>query len=203
MFFGYFKNSFCLVIGGHGFIGSHLVRKLIHLGADVTVAYHKNANIIDGLNYSATQINLSDQSSIKLDRLKYDYIFNLGGYIEHSKLSKQGRSVINVHYDGLLNLLSVLDNSNLKGFVQVGSSDEYGDQPSPQNEDMRESPISPYSCAKSASTHLVQMLAKTENFPGTVLRFFLVYGPGQSASRFLPKIISYQRCDSLCLMKLG
>ena len=55
---------------------------------------------------------------------------------------------------------------------------------------MRESPISPYSAAKVSATHLIQMLSNTEGFPGVVLRFFLVYGPGQNAQRFIPQIIN-------------
>ena len=73
--------------------------------------------------------------------------------------------------------------------MQIGSSDEYGNAPSPQNETMRENPISPYSHAKVAASHFIQMLYRTEGFPGVVLRFFLVYGPGQDDKRFLPQII--------------
>ena len=54
---------------------------------------------------------------------------------------------------------------------------------------MREKPISPYSLAKVASTHFLQMLSRTENFPAVTLRLFLTYGPGQDYGRFLPKII--------------
>ena len=54
---------------------------------------------------------------------------------------------------------------------------------------MREMPISPYSFAKTAGTHFIQTIARTENFPGVVLRLFLVYGPGQDKKRFLPQVI--------------
>ena len=43
--------------------------------------------------------------------------------------------------------------------------------------------------AKTAASHFIQMLSKTEGFPCVVLRFFLVYGPGQNDKRFLPQII--------------
>jgi nucleoside-diphosphate-sugar epimerase len=98
--------------------------------------------------------------------------------------------VIDTHVGGLLNLLEVLGASELKGFVQIGSSDEYGGAPAPQSEDQREAPISPYSAAKAANTHLIQALARTEAFPGVVVRYFLVYGPGQDHRRFLPQIIA-------------
>ena len=78
----------------------------------------------------------------------------------------------------------------IKRFVQIGSSDEYGNNISPQSEDMREDPITPYSYAKTALTHFLQMLHKTENFPCVILRLFLVYGPRQKLDRFIPQVIT-------------
>ena len=71
-----------------------------------------------------------------------------------------------------MNLIDCLDKERLKGFVQIGSSDEYGNALSPQRETMREMPISPYSFAKAAASHFIQMLSHTEGSPGVVLRFF-------------------------------
>ena len=79
--------------------------------------------------------------------------------------------------------------TSLKRFVQIGSSDEYGNLSAPQTEDMRESPISSYSLGKLASTNLLQMLHITEGIPVVILRLFLVYGPEQDFDRFIPQII--------------
>ena len=70
-----------------------------------------------------------------------------------------------------------------------GSSDEYGNINSPQNETMREEPISPYSFSKLACTKLLRMLYVSEKLPVVILRLFLVYGEGQGFNRFLPQII--------------
>lgn len=94
-------------------------------------------------------------------------------------------TMIDTHYAGILNLMDQVYWSGLKRFVQVGSSDEYGIGPAPQNEQLRESPISPYSAAKAGMTHLIQTLSRTERFPGVVVRLFLVYGHGQNQQRFL------------------
>ena len=74
-------------------------------------------------------------------------------------------------------------------FINIGSSDEYGDAKAPQSESTRERPISPYSAAKVATAHFLQMLHKTDGFPGVSLRLFLCYGPGQDPKRFLPYLI--------------
>jgi len=103
--------------------------------------------------------------------------------------SNGGSKVYDAHFTGVRNLIDCLDRSHLKGFVQVGSSDEYGNNPAPQSENQREAPISTYSSAKVASTYFLQTLYKTEKFPTVILRPFLVYGPGQGKERFIPQII--------------
>ena len=95
-----------------------------------------------------------------------------------------------MHFTGVINLIELLNQDTLKSFINIGSSDEYGDVNAPQSEIQRESPISPYSLGKVSATHFLQMLFRTEKFPVTILRLFLTYGPGQSSNRFIPQIIS-------------
>jgi len=114
---------------------------------------------------------------------------NLGGYINHQLFQDGGRALIKTHFNSLQDLVEFIPRQRLKRFVQIGSSDEYGNASAPQHEDQREQAISPYSLAKTASTHFLQMLYRTEKFPAVTLRLFLTYGPGQDSSRFLPQII--------------
>ena len=134
--------------------------------------------------------DMTDSSLVKkyLDK-DFDYVVNLGGYINHKLFKDGGRNLIDKHFITIQNLVEVLPRNKLKRFVQIGSSDEYGNVPAPQFEELREQPISPYSLAKTASTHFLQMLYRTENFPAVTLRLFLTYGPGQDSGRFLPQII--------------
>ena len=183
-----------LVLGGTGFIGRHLVKRCLKEAASVTclglTGISNEKKFIQ--NVEILQADVADKKQLQstLRDKTYDYVFNLGGYIDHIQYFKGGgRRVIENHFVGLLNIIDCIDIKNLKGFVQIGSSDEYGNAPSPQNETMREKPISPYSLAKVAASHFIQMLYRTEGFPGVVLRFFLVYGPGQDDKRFLPQIV--------------
>jgi len=181
-----------LVIGGTGFIGSHLLRGAIRKGWDSSsLSLHAPSNdrYVEGVEYF--QCSLSD--IVKLDSIVscgFDYVVNLGGYIDHKKYNDGGRELIDSHFTGLLNLVQALPKDGLKCFVQVGSSDEYGDAASPQHEKLRERPISPYSLGKVASTHFLQMLHRTDMFPAVIVRLFLTYGPGQNTNRFLPQIIT-------------
>lgn len=181
-----------LIIGGTGFIGLHLIKrcmKATHFVTCLSLTGGDNKNLVKGIEYLKADVTDKTQLQTVLHNKDFDYVFNLGGYIDHTHYFKGGRKVIENHFTGLLNILDCIDIKNLKGFVQIGSSDEYGNALSPQRETMRENSISPYSQAKVASTHLIQMLHRTEGFPGVVIRFFLVYGPGQDNKRFLPQII--------------
>ncbi|GAB6038071.1 NAD(P)-dependent oxidoreductase [Fundidesulfovibrio butyratiphilus] len=179
-----FSGSRALVAGGGGFIGKALTARLRALGARTDVL---------GLRPGPDRLalDLRDRQALArgLEGRDYNYVFNLGGYINHAPMAKGGLDVLDTHLGGAVNLIAALSGHPLKGFVQVGSSDEYGQSPAPQREDMREAPFSPYSAAKTAVSHLVQALARTEGFPGSVVRYFLVYGPGQDSARFLPQII--------------
>lgn len=180
------------MVGGGGFIGTALSKKLNSLGAHVISLVCSGTKKREFLpNVTTIAVDIREHTSLMkaLANYSFNYVFNLGGYIDHSPYLKGGRSVIDAHYTGMLNLLDYVFAPSLKKFVQIGSSDEYGNGRFPQSEKLREAPISPYSAAKVGATHLIQALSKTEDFPGVVARLFLVYGPGQDDRRFLPQII--------------
>jgi len=185
------NNTHLLVVGGTGFIGHHLLRAALQEGCRVTsVSLNKPDTERFVKNVRYLHFDLADRVLVKNNLSEnFDYIVNLGGYINHKLFLDGGRDLIDTHFNGLQNLVDILPRSRLKRFVQVGSSDEYGNAPAPQHEDLRETPISPYSLAKVASTHFMQMLHRTEKYPAVTLRLFLTYGPGQNAARFLPQII--------------
>lgn len=180
-----------LVVGG-GFIGMHIVDSAIARGWLVTIIKFTNSEtLVSNPKVNVIRIDISILAELKekLLDVKYDYIVNCGGYIDHTLFFLGGRKVIESHFVGVMNLVSVLDRSTLKSFVNLGSSDEYGNIPAPQMEDNFEIPISPYSFGKLASSRFLQMLFLTERFPATTLRPFLIYGPRQDQKRFLPQVI--------------
>ena len=183
-----------LVIGGTGFIGKHILRQGLKKDFQITCISKSQVSAdlvleLRGVNF--IRADIADISQLNQIRgISYDYVVNLGGYINHDIYSECGRNIIDAHLNGILNLLDILNIKTIKRFIQIGSSDEYGDAPSPQAEEYRESPISPYAYSKTAATHFLQMLARTENFPAIILRLFLVYGPGQDIKRFIPQVIS-------------
>ena len=181
-----------LIIGGTGFIGKHLTCAAVKSGFQTIVLSLNEPNrenkVKGALYLQADLTNFNDLSN-RLSNIDIKFVINLSGYIDHCSFSAGGDSVIDSHFTGVKNIVKVLDWGKLKRFIQIGSSDEYGNLQAPQNETMRESPISPYSFGKVASTQLLQMLNRTEGFPAVILRLFLVYGPSQDHKRFLPQVI--------------
>jgi len=179
-----------LVVGGGGFIGHHLCAAAAAAGYAVT-SLQLRPGSAPPAGARALYADISDRAALAavLNAEKFEAVVNCGGYIDHRPFRSGGRALIGSHFDGVQNLVELLDRDMLRAFVQIGSSDEYGGAPAPQIETMREAPISPYSLGKAATAHFLQMLWRTEQFPALTLRLFLTYGPGQNDARFLPQII--------------
>lgn len=184
-----------LIVGGTGFIGYALSKKCITLGLNVfslSSRKVKPSRKLDKISYLYCDISQKKKLFNILNNKKFDYVFNLGGYVDHSKNLKTYKS----HYVGCRNLVEILKKqSSLKRFIQMGSSLEYGNKKSPQNENMKLDPNnlkSIYSKSKLLATNFLLKKYKDEKFPVTVFRLYLTYGPGQDTNRLIPIVI--QNC---------
>ena len=115
----------------------------------------------------------------------FNFVVNLGGYVDHSDRKKTFKS----HFLGVKNLASIFLNKSIQSFVQIGSGGEYGKSKSPHKEIHKGKPISVYYKAKLlATTHLLK-LNKTKKFPVSIIRLYQAYGPRHDFNRFIPIII--------------
>ena len=100
-----------LILGGNGFIGIHLIRKLKNIGFEcfsLSLKKVDEKNKEDRINYlNADLSNFSELTKV-IGQNKFDYIVNLSGYVDHRNFSDGGIHVLNTHFGGLLNLLRII-----------------------------------------------------------------------------------------------
>ncbi len=175
-----------LITGGTGFIGYHLAKKCLKLSWTVTSLSSKKPKRFRKLkNVKYLICDISNQKSLKKKiNLDYDYIVNLAGYVDHSHKYKTMKS----HYNGCKNISSLFVKSKIEKFIQIGSSIEYGRISSPQKENNynKQKTYSTYGTSKLLSTKFLLKLKKKFNFPVSILRLYLVYGPNQDENRVIP-----------------
>ncbi len=169
-----------LVTGGAGFIGSHLVDKLIEQGYQVKVLDNLSAGSKSNVNPKADffQLDICDFENIKPIFEGVDFVFHLAA-IPRVPLSIEdpiGTSKVNIM--GTLNVFKASADAGVKKVVFASSSSVYGDQPvSPLREDLLPDPISPYGLQKWTGEKLAKIFTEVYNLPVVCLRYFNVYGP--------------------------
>ena len=189
------ENKHVLVTGATGFIGSHLVKRLVKEGAHVSVLLLPEclpgpiADLLEHIKIIKADIAdlVSLQTALALE--KPDIVFHLAACVDVRRDWNCVSLMIENNLVGTANLLHVLKDRQIDLMINIGSSEEYGDASSPQSEENRELPVSPYSFSKVAAVYLCQMAARVFNFPVVTARLFPVYGPGQNTGMFIPSAI--------------
>ncbi len=177
-----------LIVGGTGFLGKCLQKKCLSKNFEVTILSSSKKKVKKKNGQIFCDISKKKELSKKLNNKTFDFVVNLAGYIDHSKKIKTFKT----HYIGCKNLADHFKNKKLEKFIQIGSSVEYGKIKAPQTEDKKigfSYLKSYYGKAKFKSTQYLLKLNSQKFFPCTILRFFLVYGPGQSEKRLIPFVV--------------
>jgi UDP-glucose 4-epimerase len=178
-----------LVTGGGGFIGSNLVRALIERGDEVRVLDNfstGNRANLEGLDVEVVEGELRSYERVHNAVRGTEIVFHLGalGSVPRSVQDPLTSSAVNV--EGTLNVLLAARDEGVRRVVYSSSSSVYGPRRElPVTEDMPPDPISPYGVAKlAAERYCVSFSRVYESFESVVVRYFNVFGPGQS--RFSP-----------------
>ena len=149
------KLNRLLILGGSGFIGKAVVKEALLKNYKITIiSFKKKKFQFNKVKY--IYIDLKNYNGLykKLNKKEFDYIINLSGNINHNKFENRGYEIIEDHFNGLVNVLSVINLKKIKKIIQIGTSDEYGNNKSPQKESTAFTPNSPYGIAKLYS-HLL------------------------------------------------
>ncbi len=180
-----------LIVGGTGFIGFHLAKECLKKNFQVTSLSFRKPKLsryLKRVNYLHCDISNKEKLHKKIKK-KFDFVVNLGGYVNH----KERKKTFDSHYKGCKNLADFFVNRKILSFIQIGSSVEYGSSRSPQSENsifpLRKLK-STYGIAKLTATNYLLDLFIKKNFPATILRLYLVYGPNQEPNRLISNTIN-------------
>ena len=180
-----------LIVGGTGFLGYHLAKKCLLKKWDVTsisTNIPKKVRFLPKVKYLILDIT-KKKLILKKIKSNYDFVVNFGGYVNHNEKLRTYKS----HYIGCKNLADVFKVRKIKLFIQIGSSVEYGNVKSPQKENSYTDVNklkSTYGKAKLMATNYLLKLNKKNNFPCTILRLYLIYGPCQDTNRLIPHTLN-------------
>lgn len=190
-----------LVTGAGGFIGSHLVERLVRDGASVRalVRYTSRGDrgalewVEPGVLADVEVVTgeLRDVESVDRAVAGSDVVLHLGAQITIPYSYVNPRDYTEVNVLGTLNVCQAALRHGVTRVVQTSTSEVYGTaQTVPITEAHPLEPQSPYAASKVAADKLVDSFQRSFDLPAVVLRPFNTYGPRQSARAVIPTIIS-------------
>lgn len=178
-----------LVTGGAGFIGSHLVDRLLDDGHQVTVlddfSNGKMANLgaANRVDITVAEADVSDYAAIEPHFAGIDWVFHLAAKAAIVPSIQEPMVYHKANVDGTVAVLEAARTHGVKRFVYAASSSCYGlAEELPTPEDAPISPMYPYALTKYVGESYVQHWSNVYKLPCVSLRFFNVYGPRASTS---------------------
>lgn len=177
----------CLVTGGGGFIGSHLVDALLERGHHVRVLDNFSTGKRANLEHVRERIELHDGSVTQAEAARLAvrdirWVFHLAALPSVQQSVDDPVAVHEACATGTLQMLDAARRAGVARFVYVASSSAYGDLPGAmRHEDEPVGPTSPYGAAKLAGEHYCQCFTKVFGLETVRLRFFNIFGPRQDA----------------------
>lgn len=201
-----------LVTGADGFIGSHLVERLVSQGHSVTAfCMYNSRGSLGWLDHSDTEIrgsfkpilgDIRDQAMVERALHGVEVVYHLAALIGIPYSYVAPDSYVATNVQGTLNLLRAARAASVDCFIHTSTSEVYGTAQSiPISESHPLVGQSPYAASKIGADQLALSFFFSFGLPVTVLRPFNTYGPRQSQRAVIPTIIQQLLTDrhTVCL----
>lgn len=190
-----------MVTGAGGFIGSHLVERLVELGAQVRALVRYNSRndwgLLELLPASTKERlevvvgDITDPFSTAQALIGCDVVFHLAALIAIPYSYIAPAQYVAVNCSGTVNLLEAARQVGVERFVHTSTSETYGTaQYTPIDEKHPLKGQSPYAASKIGADKLAESYYLSFGVPVATIRPFNTYGPRQSARAVIPTIIS-------------
>jgi UDP-glucose 4-epimerase len=172
-----------MVTGGAGFIGSHLVDRLVEHGHEVLVVDDLSQGIRENVHPKARLIvqDITDPTirKVLLD-FKPQVVYHWAAHIDVRKSVSEPYIDARTNVIGMLNLLEASREARVRRVVFASTGGAiYGETPEPASEMMLPNPISPYAVSKLACEGYLYCYNLWHDLPCVALRYANVYGPRQ------------------------
>ena len=171
-----------IVTGGAGFIGSHLVDKLLSMGHEVVVLDNFSTGRPENLDHVRNKIRMiqCDLSVVDAWQDEFentDWVFHLAALADIVPSIQNAESYFRSNVNGTFNVLQAIRRYKIKRVIYTASSSCYGmTKVYPTPESAKIDPQYPYALTKHMGEELVMHWSKLYKIPAISLRFFNVYG---------------------------
>jgi NAD dependent epimerase/dehydratase len=207
------KNKKVLITGAEGFIGSHLVEKLLRKGAKVRAFVLYNSfnswgwlDTFSKERLKKIEIFLGDvrnTQSVYRATKGIDITFHLAALVGIPFSYHSQDMYVDTNIKGTLNILQAAREHSIEKVIHTSTSEVYGTaQYIPIDEKHPVNPQSPYAATKASADYLALSFYRSFNLPVAVVRPFNTFGPRQSARAVIPTIIS-QIISGKKVLRLG
>jgi nucleoside-diphosphate-sugar epimerase len=175
-----------LVTGGSGFIGSHLVERLVRDGAEVTVLDDLSTGKREHLRAVRNRIRFIRGNVARLEVCRramegVDYVLHQAAVTSVPRSTRNPVAAHQANVTGTLNILLAAQDARVHRVVYAGSTAAYGDAAElPNHEALLPRPLSAYAASKLAGEAYCQAFWRTHGLETVVLRYFNIFGPRQS-----------------------
>jgi nucleoside-diphosphate-sugar epimerase len=182
-----------LVTGGAGFIGSHIVQRLIAEQHRVRIVDDFSSGVRENIpaGIEVVEGDLADATVAARAAAGCDYVIHQAAIPSVPRSVKNPVASNRANVDGTLNMLVAARDAGVKRLVFAGSSSVYGESAVlPKREDMRPAPLSPYALQKLIGEQYCQMFTKLYGLETVTTRYFNVFGPRQQPGSPYSGVIS-------------
>ena len=187
--------SICLVTGGAGFIGSHVVDALVSQGNDVRViddlstGFRENLPTNSNVEFVEADLAAPGVASAAVDGV--EWVVHLAAIPSVPRSVSEPARTHRANVEGTQALLLASRDAKVRRVVQASSSSVYGESETlPKHEEMYPSPLSPYALHKLIAEQYAALYTRLYGLETVSLRFFNVFGPRQSPGSQYSGVIS-------------
>jgi|APSaa5957512535_1039671.scaffolds.fasta_scaffold11812_4 nucleoside-diphosphate-sugar epimerase len=188
------KKNKILVTGATGFVGSNLVRRLVEdNNNEIYITLRESSNIwrikdiFSDLKSVYCDISIDKQVKETINKIKPDIVYHCATY-GGFPIEKDFDKIIQTNIISTINLINNCDYKELKAFINLSSSSEYGIKNKPMLEDSELNPSNSYGLSKVVSTSYASKYGKINNMPIITFRLFSPFGYYESRSRLFPTL---------------